>query len=465
MGRFQNRLLIVAILALMVQFFGLATPAAGAHSDPVIINSLNDTGRYLELTDDSLDVALDAANADGIAFAWLDQGGDSRVAESLADDFIEDLDEIGSRYRTVMVLTSEGFAASSTAFTSDQISAALDASFDSFAAGAASRGVDQFSLTLSGFLSGQTTATTTGNGAGTGGAGSGGGIGFGTIILGIAVLGGGFLMFRRFSNNRKLKRQEAIETEEDRAEIKEQLKNNADRVITLGDRVIASGNQQLIKRYEEASATYQDVSQSVDGAQTGAEVDELDDRIDHAEWQFEAIEAELSGLPIPRSPAERAAAEIPAPTAPAPSGQNDDTVVTSPRTGRQYPAPGASRSAGRRRTTGRSTGRSRGMGGMGGALGSILGSIVLNGGLGGQSRRSQRRSGGMGGGLGDILSGGNRRTTSNNRRSGGSGGFGGLGGGVLKRGGSSSGTRRNTRTGSSGRSRSTRSRGRGGRSF
>ncbi len=456
MRRFGKRLFLVAIVAIAVQFFGTIAPAAGAHSDPVIINSLNDTGRYLELTDASLDTALDAANAEGIAFAWLDQGGDSRVAESLADDFIEDLDEIGSRYRTVLVLTSEGYAASSTAFTTAEVSAALDASFDSFAAGAAARGVEQFNDTLSGFLVGQSTGTTVQNpSTGTGSDDGSGGIGFGTILLGIAVLGGGFMLFRRMSNGRKAKRQAEIDMNEDRAEIKEQLKNNADRVINLGDRVIASGDQQMIRRYEEASATYQDVSQSVDAADTAAEIDELDDRIDHAEWQFEAIEAELGGLPIPPSPAEAEAAAIPPPPAPkSPSAPavDDRSVVTSPRTGRSYPTPGS------RRTT-----RSRGgMGGMGGALGSILGSIVLNGGLGGRSRRSQRRTGSMGGGLGDIFGGtNNRRSSSSNSR----GGFGGPGGGVLRRGGSSGSTRRTTRTGSAGRSRSTRTRGRGGRSF
>ncbi|MGI9597310.1 MAG: hypothetical protein ACR2QK_14200 [Acidimicrobiales bacterium] len=451
MGRFRLRFFAIAILTTMVALSGGAAPAAGAHSDPAIISALDEEGRYLELTESGLDGSIDEANANGVAFAWLDQGGNSAVAVSLADDYVEDLEEIGSRYRTVVVLTSEGFAASSTVYSQAELDRALDASFESFRVGAAGRGIETFSDSVSGALSGGTTATTTGESGGS----SGGGIGFGTILLGIAVLGGGFLLIRSFAKRRKAKQQAEIDMEEDRAEIKEQLKNNADRVISLGDKVIARGDRELITRYEEASKTYQDVSQGVDGASTPEEVDALDDRIDHAEWQFEVIEAELDGLPAPRSPAERRAAEDSAPDPtddarpgmpPPPTGRSiDPPVATSPRTGRQYP-----RTTGRRRSGG-------GMGGLGGALGGILGSVILGGGLGGgsRSRRSQRRSGGLGG----VLGGGGGRS-----RTIGTGG--GLGGGVLRRGGGSrtSRTRSSRRTNSSGRSRS-RSRSRGGRSF
>ncbi len=455
-GNFRIRLVAFVVLTSLFTAVGLVGPAAGAHSDPALIAALDEDGRYIEVSESGIGPSIDRANADGIAFAWLEQGGDSAVAVSLADDYVEDLDEIGSRYRTVVVLTSEGFAASSTVYSQAELDDALDASFDSFRVGAAGQGLDTFGDSLRQALSGGTTATTTDQSGGSDE--SGGGIGFGTILLGIAVLGGGFMLVRGFSNRRKEKRQADIDMEEDRAEIREQLKNNADRVISLGDKVIARGDQNLIRQYEEASATYQDVSQSVEGAQTAAEVDELDDRIDHAEWQFEVIEAELNGLPTPRSPAERqaseeAAANKPAPGLPpppqgrAPQAPSEPPVATSPRTGRRYPT-----------TTGR---RSRRGGGLGGVLGSVLGSVVLGGGLGGgsRSRRSQRRSGGLGGVLGGSSpSLGGRRQTSG----------GGLGGGVLRRGGGSRTTRsrQTRRTNSSGRSRgSGRSRSRGGRSF
>ena len=438
-------------------FLGVAAPAAGAHSDPALIAALDEDGRYLERTEPGLDATLDEVNSRGVAFAWLDQAGDAAVAVSLSDDYVEDLQEIDSRYHTVVVLTSDGFAASSTIYTQQEIDAALDASFDDFRAGAAGDGMTTFNRVLTGSTA-DTTATT--GSADTSSSGSGGGgIGLGTILLAIAAAGGVLLLLRGFSTRRKAKRQAKIDMENDRAEIKEQLKANADRVIYLGDRVIAKGDDQLITRYEEASKTYQEVSLSVDGASTAAEVDALDDRIDHAEWQFETIEAGLSGLPTPPSPREReaaAAAEAaqvaaggrqsgpppPGQAPPPPQGPADGSVATSPRTGRRYP-----------RTTGarRRTGTMGGMGGMGGILGSILGSVVLGGGLGGgnRSQRSQRRDGlddifGRSGGLGQRVGSG-----------------GGLGGGVLRRGGRSSRS-----TSSAGRNRrSGRSRSRGGRSF
>ncbi len=419
MARRRGRLLApigLAVLSCLV----VAAPAAGAHADPALIAALDDSGRYLEVeADATLDEAIDRANAEGIAFAWLDQPGDSRVAVSLADDYVEDLEELGSRYRTVVVLLGDGFGATSTAYDQGSLDPALDAAFDGFRAGAVGRGLDAFTDRLVEDGAGQAGSA--------GGADSGGGIGLGTIIVGIAVIAAVFLVVRAVGNRRQQKKRAATDMEEDRAEIREQLKNNADRVISLGDRVIASGDQELITTYEEASATYQDVSLNVAGASTPAEVDALDDRIDEAEWQLEFIEAKLDGRPIPPRPSDREADELePAPPAP----RAEPPVATSPRTGRSYP-----RTTGRRRPSG-------GLGGLAGGLGSILGSIVLGGGLGGpnRSRRAQRRTGGHGGiGAGGI------------------GGSGGLGGGVLRRGGA--GRRRSSRSGSRRPAR------RGGRSF
>ncbi len=428
--------------------------AAQSSSDlDAIADELAADGRYLEFSaNDDLNDSISDANGRGIAFAWVDSDAD---AEDLAFELSERLRS--SSYRTALVLTNSSVGAWSPTLDGSEIQSALDASGDDFAGGAVASGVDRFTASLAG---GTTATTTSSGGTSSGdssGDSSGGGIGIGSILL-IALLGGGgFLLFRNMRGKSKARKQAEIDIEADRAEIKEQLRDNADHVLNLGDRVIAAGKPELITTYEQASAAYQDVSQSVDGATTAEEVDRLDDKIDQAEWQFESIEAELEGRPAPPSPAEveaQAEAEAKAEAAPAPPGP------TPPAPSNDRPALGADdsvfggRSAPRSRQPRyqqpypRNTRRRRG-GGMGGILGSILGSIVLGGGgLGGMtggSRRTQQR----------------RRTTT--RNSGGPLGGGGLGGGVLRRGNNRSSSARRGSGGS--RSIGRRSGGGGSRRF
>lgn len=466
------RLLLVA--AIMVVVTGaLVTPAAGAHSDPKVIAALDETGRYTEIASDpELESAVDRLNARGIAFAWLDQGGDDRVALSLAEDYVEDLDEIGSRYTTVIVLSGDGFGASSYSFIQAEMDPALDAAFNGFADTDIPTGLDAFGTSLDS----ATTATTTGGTSDSGTSDSGstsdrGGPGFGSILLLLAVGGGGFLLFRRWRAGRRAAEQAAIDLEEDRAEIKEQLKNNADHVIWLGDRAIASKNSELIRIYEEASETYQQVSEQVDGAETAEVVDALDDRIDHAEWQFETIEARLEGRALPPRPTDdddasdrSAGARPPAPSrgdrtrardrVPTPPPERDRSVITSSDRRRRAPRP---EPAPRRRSGGGLGGALGGGGGLGGVLGGILGNIILGGGLGGGgSRRTRRRSGfDIGFPTGSNPGTSTRRRTT--RRTTG----GGLGGGVLRRGGSS--RTRSSRPSGGGRSINRKPRSGGGR--
>ena len=445
-------------VALLVMLMLGAGQAGADHSDPAVIEALDGDGRYLESNAGGLDAAIDRANQDGIAFAWLARSGSETEATTLAGNYLDDLFEAGSRYSTVVVLLDNGYGADSTVSSQASVERALDAALDGFSAREPARGLDAFTESVSG-------TSTSGDGALSDS--SGGGIGFGTILLVIAVLGGGFLLFRRWSNGRKAERQAEIDLEDDRAEIKEQLKNNADRVISLGDRVIAKADDELIALYEEASQTYQAVNLAVDGAETAAEIDELDDRIDHAEWQFEVIEARLDNLTVPPSPAERAAAaEAAEREAQAearrsereaqgraggsglpPGPGSEPPVVTSPRTGRSYP---------------RSRRRRGGMGGGLGGLGGVLGSIVLGGGIPGMSRRTQRRSGSSGGLGGPFGGSGAGSRSAGQRRS-------SPGGGVFGRSGSGSRSRRSSGGrsigGSSGRSRRTRPRASGGRSF
>ncbi len=427
-------LLVAVLAAFAAPSMAAAAPGQGVTAGE-IAEELAATGRYLEVSAD-VGAAIDTANARGTAFVWLNSSDDAtEVAEIVLDELIL----LATPYRTVLVLTDVGIGASSETASSGDIDDAIDASFDDFFNGAVADGLDAFTTALTGDVATTATTTSSGSSGSTSGSSSGGGgIGIGTILLGILGLGGGFWFFRRLRNKSKARKQEEADMEADRAEIKEQLRSNADHVLTLGDRAIASGDAELIALYEKASATYQDVSHAVDGASTAAEVDALDDRIDEAEWQFESIEARLEGRPAPPSPAEiEAQAEAAATDAPPPGGPAlgpDESVFGD--------GPSRPRSSSGGRARYQTPTRSRRRGGLGGGLGGALGSVILGGGmggLGGRSRRSTRRSGGLG----------STRTT------------GGLGGGVLRPSGGGSRSRRT----SSGRRFGGGGRGSGGRRF
>lgn len=384
---------------------------------PEVADAIESSGRYLELSDSSVTAAIDRANAENVAFVWLDQNGNGDVA---ARSIMTELGARQSSYGAVVVLTSTGVWSAGV----EAAGPALDDATTGIFQSDVGQGLDTFVDRLSG--------------SATSGAPSSGG-GFPWIIpLLLAVVG--FIGFRMWSGSRKTKRVELKTIEDDRAEIKEQLKNNADRVMTFGDRVIKSGDSELISMYEEASRTYQDVSQGVNDAKTATEVDLLDDRIDKAEWQFDVIEARLENRTPPPFPVDPDDGPVP----PAPGGTRTGsrnrslgestglgsgaTNAPPPPTGRgSSPALGRDESVfGGRQTRPaqqpqrrpRSGGGLGGMmrGGMGRMALSILASVLMGGGLGRPrtSRRTQRRTGGD---LGSILGGG---------RSSRSGGLGGV---------------------------------------
>ncbi len=442
--------MVVVIAAVMT---GLVAPApVGAATDiDAAADEIRQSGRYLEFgTNPELDAAIADANARGVAFAWFDGDLEAvEVADALADAVRD------TPYRTVLVLTNTSVGASSPTVSDPAIESGLTASESSFVAGDVAGGVAGFVTGLTGEPAGSTATTSSPPSTGTDQTDDSSSNGFGSTLL-LLLLGGvaviGFLVWR---GRRRTSKQVERDLEADRAEIAEQLRDNADHVLGLGDRVISSGRDDLIATYEAASAAYQDVSQSLDGATTAAEIDRLDDKIDHAEWQFESIEAQLEGRPAPPSPADVAAEADESRRA----TERADTG-TSHR-GNDRPALGADESifdTGGRPGTGLPSGpsrrpgptpRRRGGGGLGGALGgplgSILGSIVLGGMTGGRSRRTRRRRGsspfpGAGGAVLRPGGGSSRRPTG-----------GGLGGGVLRRGGSSGGGRGGRSLGRGGR--------------
>jgi len=427
--------LISALAALLLIFGGLAPPASAQTLDQ-IAEEVDRAGFYADFTVGGAEAdSIERANDHSIGFVWLDQAGGADT-ELIAVGVVERLESLGSGYDTVIVLDNTGVWVRSSS--NSNASAAADAATPLFASGDVAGGIDAVASALSG---GPAAAPAAGNDAAVGDttrpAANTGSTGGGTpwfLILLLGLLG--FFAFRWFSGKRRKSAAVSKAMKEDKAEIKEQLLNNADSVINLGDKVTTAPDD-VRQMYEEASRAYQDVSSSINDASTVEEIDSLDDRIDKAEWQFQVIEARLDGRTPPPEPnwgapeaPVGAPSNAPRPPAPRPDGRQPVPPLGRD-TRRDAPALGPDESIfnqGQRRggaPRGRShqqapRRRSRGGGMLGGmmkaGIGSLLLRMLLGGGLGGiaTSRRTQRRH--VGGNRGGF----------------GGGGRGGLGGGVLR---------------------------------
>jgi len=425
------------LFTLTFAVFCLVTTAvpAGAQSLDEIANTIDRDGSYLELELQGVaNDAVDRANADGVGFVYLDQENADDLP-ILTAGLLQRLDDAGSAYRTLIVLDASGVWVGS----SDRETAgAADAATPQFATGAVAGGIDTVLSVLGGGaapdqaggnVSGDAegaAATSTDTATGS----SGGGVPWLLILfLGLAV----FFAVRFFSGRKRTAAALEAALTEDRAEIREQLRNNSDHVIDLGDR-IANADDELRRMYEEAAQTFQDVSMGLEDAATAVEIDALDDRLDRAEWQFEVIEARLDGRTPPTEPTigdgpiGRPIGRQPVPPlgGGAPPPPSAPQPPRSGRTGRSLgddrPAlgddeslfPGSGRSSrgrsGRRQQAPR---RGRSRGGLGGMMGgmakagllSLVIKMLLGGGLssGGGSRRTQQRRGPGGGFGGGVL--------------------------------------------------------------
>lgn len=428
------RFLIIPILVI-----GLASQPVGAQTLDEIATTIDRDGAYLEL--DLQAVAVDAvqrANDNGIGFVYLDQEN-AEDLPIIADGLLDRLGESGSPYRTLIVLDSSGVWVEAL----DQDAAgAADAATAQFATGAIAGGIDTVVSVLGGGsnpASGDATSEAATDGAttdsSTGSNESGGGVPWLLIILvGLAT----FFAVRFFVGRKR--KAEAIEAElaEDRAEIREQLRNNSDHVIDLGDRIV-NADDELRRMYEEAAQAFQDVSLGLDDAATAVEIDALDDRLDRAEWQFEVIEARLDGRTPPSEPQ----------IGEGPVGRPAGRQPVPPLGGGTPPPPATPSAPSPRQPSGRS---GRSLGDDRPALGAD--ESLFPGGSASTQRSEQPRSaprgrssgGGMLGGiakagllslvlrmlLGGGLNMGNTSRRSQQRRGGSSGGFGGVGGGVLR---------------------------------
>lgn len=314
-ARFNIVRFSVFVLGIVVMSF-FANPA-GAQTLDEIASTVDRTGRYLELDLEPVaDEAVGRANNDSIGFIYLDQENAADLP-IIATGILERLSASGSEYRALIVLDSSGVWVES--LDADAARAA-DAATAAFARGAVASGVD----TVVEVLGGGSEASTAGNDNDSadpqGGesasspspASDGGGVPWLLIILlGVAA----FFIVRWFTSRKRKAAALEAALAEDRAEIREQLRNNADHVIDLGDR-IAHADDDLRTMYEEAAQAYQDVSLGLDEASTSAEIDALDDRIDRAEWQFEVIEARLDGRTPPPEPRSDENASPPPPGRP-----------------------------------------------------------------------------------------------------------------------------------------------------
>ncbi len=427
-------LLPAAVLTLVI---GVTAAPVGAQTLDEIAATIDRDGSYLEL--DLQGVASEAvsrANADGVGFVYLDQENADDLP-IIAGGLLDRLDSAGSPYRTLIVLDTSGVWVESL---DRDTAGAADAALPQFATGAVAGGIDTVLDVLGG---GSGTAPSTDETSESGSTAdtsqdaatsSGGGVPWLLIIfLGLAA----FLAVRFFAGRKRKSAALEAELAEDRAEIREQLRNNSDHVIDLGDR-IARADDDLRRMYEAAAQTFQDVSMGLDDAATAAEIDALDDRLDRAEWQFEVIEARLDGRTPPpeptigEGPVGRPTGRQPVP----PLGGGTPPPPTAPRGPRQptgrsgrslgddrpalgddeslFPDEGRSRSSRRRRQAPQR--RSRGGGMLGGMLGgaakagllSLVLKMLFGGGLnsGNASRRSQQRRGPGGGGYSGGVGGG-----------------------------------------------------------
>lgn len=435
--RHPRFLFLIPVISLL--FISAAAHPVGAQTLDEIAATIDRSGSYLELDLQNVaDEAVARANAAGVGFVYLDQenAGDLPIISS---GLLQRLDDTGSPYRTLIVLDTSGVWVESL---DRETAGAADAALPQFATGAIAGGIDTV-LGVLGGGSAPAVADNNANGAAEATAegaspevasSSGGGVPWLLIFfLGIVA----FFAVRFLAGRRRKAAALEAELAEDRAEIREQLRNNSDHVIDLGDR-IATADDDLRRMYEEAAQTFQDVSMGLEDAATAAEVDALDDRLDRAEWQFDVIEARMNGLTPPpeptigEGPVGRPAGRQPVPplgggTPPPPRRPPaPDARQPSGRSGRSLgddqPALGADeslfpdgRDSGRSRRRQRTPRRRSRAGGMLGSLAktgllSLVLKMLLGGGLnmGSGSRRTQQRRGGsnQGGGFSGGVGGG-----------------------------------------------------------
>ena len=292
-------LLLLPMTCLMA--LAVSVPAASAQSMDRIAANLNNGGVYVESGADG-----SAADFAGVVQQLAASGVDLRIA-SLADEpnnaesVADDLRDLTGA--TVLVITPESLAASSTVYSASAINAALDGTdFSNLTSGAL-----EFGQRL-GQVSG-TTATTTaavpttavpvadgGAAATTDTSGGGSGVLVFFVVV-IGLIGGSIWLVRR-SNRKKV----SSELTQRRAAVSDELAAIGADIVALADRVELAENSEATAHFRTGNAEYLELQNKLDTATSLWEVTQVDYAADTTAWHLDAAEAIISGAAVPPEP-------------------------------------------------------------------------------------------------------------------------------------------------------------------
>lgn len=375
----KRLLFLVAVSLLLVA----ATPDQ-------VVPELEDNGYYIEtgstVSEDVVSDAVFEGRADGgrlylVVLSEEPPGGAPTFSDSV-------LDRLGTGYVVTVAPETVGFAGDGTAWSVDEVNAAIDASLQG---GSDDEVVELFISELTG----------AGVVPSPGGEEPADGGGFGWIWL-VVIAGGALLIFSAMRNSSK-KRAEMASSELERVKTmaKVKLAEVANDIIEMEHEVDLSDNAEVKTHYESASITYGEVLARIETEPGPAEMVDVVRDLDVAIWELDVAEALLDGKPAPEKPKPP---EPKPPVArqpgPAPSETPEDSYGRRPE--RQSSYAGSDLMTALWALLAMS---GRGGGGWGGTPGGF-GGPMRGGGMGGRMRGGGMR---LGGGMGRIRGGGRRR--------------------------------------------------------
>jgi hypothetical protein len=356
-----------------------------------VVSGLEADGYYIEpgssATEQLVSDAVFEGRSDGgrlyiVVLAEEPGGGAPTFSETI-------LDRLGTGYVVTVAPETVGFSADGSAWSSDEMNDAIDASLEG---GSDDQVVELFIAELTG-------AAVVPSPGGEGEQPEADGTGFGWIWL-VVIAGGALLIFSAMRNSSR-KRAELAGTELEKVKTmaKTKLAEVANDIIEMEDEVELSDNPEVKAHYQSASATYTEALARTEKDPGPAEMVDVVRDLDTAIWELDAAEALLDGKPVPEKPKPPEPAPPPKQAEPSPAQTvPEDSYGRRPQRQSSY--------AGNDLMTAlwallALSGRGGGWGGMPGGFGGPMG-----GGGGGRMRGGGMR---LGGGLGRIRGGGRRR--------------------------------------------------------